>query len=95
MFSHSNTTLQKSLDIIYHWLTESKLKLNPSKCRVLNIHKNTSISTFDFRINNINLSSTKVFKDLGIFISEKKYLTDAIFRILLILIDWQNLILNI
>ena len=26
IFSHSNTTLQKSLDKIYHWLTEKKRK---------------------------------------------------------------------
>ena len=70
IFSHSNTTLQKYLDKIYYWLKERKLNLNPSKCRVLNIHKNTSISTFNFKIDNINLSSTKVFKDLGIFITE-------------------------
>ena len=32
--------------------------------------KKPNISTFDFKINNTNLSSTKVFKDLGIFIAE-------------------------
>ena len=70
IFSHSNTTLQQSLDKIFHWLKERKLNLNPSKCNVLNIHKNTSISTFDFKINNINLSSTNKITDLGIFIAE-------------------------
>ena len=37
---------------------------------ILSIQTNTSISTFDFKTNNINLSSTKVFKDHGIFIAE-------------------------
>lgn len=32
--------------------------------------KKSNISTFDFKINNTNLSSIKVFKDLGIFIAE-------------------------
>ena len=62
IFSHSNTILQKSLDKIYHWLKERKLVLNPSKCQVLNIQKNTSSITSDFRINNIRLPSTKVLK---------------------------------
>ena len=70
IFSHSDTILQKSLDKIYHWLKERKLDLNPSKCQVLNIQKSTSCITPDFRINNITLPSTKVFKDLGIFIDE-------------------------
>ena len=47
-----------------------KLNLNRSKCHVLNIHKNISISSLDFKMNNINLSSTKVFKNLGILIAE-------------------------
>ena len=58
------------MDKIYHWLKERKLVLNPSKCQVLNIQKNTSSITSEFRINNIRLPSTKVFKDLGIFIAE-------------------------
>ena len=70
IFSHSKTILKKSLDKIYHWLKERKLDLNPSNCQVLNIQKNTSRIISDFRINNIRLPSTKVFKNLGIFIDE-------------------------
>ena len=36
----------------------------------LNIQKSTSSITSEFRINNIRLPSTKVFKDLGTFIAE-------------------------
>ena len=70
MFSQSNTTLQNSLDKIYNWLKEINLNLSPCKRQVVNIQKSITISTFDFRINSINLSSTKLFKDLGIFIAE-------------------------
>ena len=56
IFSKLNTTLQNSLDKIYNWLKERKLNLNPSKCQVLNIKKNTTISTFDIKIENTNLS---------------------------------------
>ena len=43
---------------------------NSSKCQVLNIQKKPKILIFDFEINNTNLSSTKVFKDLRIFVAE-------------------------
>ena len=69
IFSQSNLVLQNSLDKIYHWLKERRLNLNPSKCQVLNIHRSTPIPTFDFKINNVILPKTEVFKDLGIFIS--------------------------
>ena len=68
IFSQSNLVLQNSLDKIYHWLKERRLNLNPSKCQVLNIHRSTTIPTFDFKINNVILPKTEVFKDLGIFI---------------------------
>ena len=58
-----------SLDKIYNWLKERKLNLNPSKCHVLNIYTSTCIPIFDFKINNVILPKTEVFKDLGIFIS--------------------------
>ena len=58
IFSQSNTTLQNFLDKIYNWLKERKLSLNPYKCQVLNIQRKPSMSTFDFKINNTNLSST-------------------------------------
>ena len=32
--------------------------------------KNTTISAFDFKINDTNLSLTKVFKDLETFVAE-------------------------
>ena len=32
--------------------------------------KTINISTFDFKINNTNLSSNKVLKDIGFFIAE-------------------------
>ena len=38
IFSESNSVLQKILDKIDHWLKETKLNINPSKCHVLNIH---------------------------------------------------------
>ena len=46
-----------------------KLNLYPSKCHVLSIHRSTSIPTFNFKIDNVILPKTEVFKDLGIFIS--------------------------
>ena len=67
-FSYSNSFLQISLDIIYHW--RKKHYKNPSNYNVLNIQKNTSISTFNFKMNDKNLSSTKMFKNLLIFIAE-------------------------
>ena len=60
-FSESNFVLQKSLNKIYNWLKERKLKLNPRKCHVLNIHINTFISEFDFKTNNVILPKTEVF----------------------------------
>ena len=84
IFSHSNTILQNSLDKIYNWLKERKLNLNPGIYQVLNIQKNTTISTFDFKINNTNLSSIKMFKDLGIFVAEnlkRKHQISYLFRI--------------
>ena len=68
--NHFNTTLPNYLDKTYNWLKIRKLNLNPSKCQVLKIQKNTTMSTFDLKISNINLSSTNVFKYLGIFIDK-------------------------
>ena len=45
------------------------MNLNPSKCHVLNIHRSTSIPTFNFKINNLILPKTEALKDLGFFIS--------------------------
>ena len=64
IFSESNSVLQKTLDKIYNWLKERKLNLNPRKYHVLNIHRSTSIPTFDLKINNVILPKTEVFKDL-------------------------------
>ena len=47
-----------------------EINLNPTKCHVLNTYRSTSIPTFDFKINNVILPKTKVFKDLGIYISD-------------------------
>ena len=46
-----------------------KLNLNPSKCKILTIDKKKSSPT-DLLINNTKLPKVKVFKDLGIYISE-------------------------
>ena len=45
------------------------MNLNPSKCHVLNIYRSTSIPTFDFKLKNVILPKTEVFKDLGTFTS--------------------------
>ena len=45
------------------------MNLNPSNGHVLNNHRSTFITTFDFKINNVILPKTEVFKDLEIFIS--------------------------
>ena len=45
-----------------------EINLNPTKCHVLNTYRSTSIPTFDFKINNVILPKTKVFKDVEIFI---------------------------
>ena len=69
IFSQSNTSLQLSLDNIYIWLKTRKLNLNPSKCKILTINKKKSSPT-DLLINNTKIPEVKVFKDLGIYISE-------------------------
>ena len=45
------------------------MNLNPRKYHVLNIHRSTSIPTFDLKINNVILPKTEIFKDLGTFFS--------------------------
>ena len=77
IFSQSNNILQLSFYKMYHWLETRKLKLNPNKCQVPNIHKNKSNST-DFKINSIKLPSIKVFKDLGIYIAKNTKLNNHI-----------------
>ena len=46
--------LQLSLNSIYQWLKTRNLKLNPNKCRILNIHKSEPNPTNFFVNNTIN-----------------------------------------
>ena len=69
IISKSNISLQISLDNIYKWLKARKLDLNPNKCQILTINKNKPCP-IDLLINNTKIPTVKVFKDLGIYISE-------------------------
>ena len=51
------------------WLETTKLKLNPNKCYILNIHKPKTKSA-DFKRNNTEIPSTTVFKNNGIDTTE-------------------------
>ena len=70
IFSESNISLQSTLDNIYKWLITRKLDLNPNKCKILTIKKNKPFDPIDLLINNTKIPTVKVFKDLGIYISE-------------------------
>ena len=69
-FGQSNTTLQNFLDKVYNWLKKRKLNLDYSKMSSCKCSKKLSFSIFDFKVNNTNLFSNKVLKDLGIIIAE-------------------------
>ena len=63
-------SLQSTLDNIYKLLKSRKLDLNPTKCKFLTIKKNKSFETTDVFINITKIPTFKVFKNLGINISE-------------------------
>ena len=66
------TTLIFHLPIIYvlSWKQKLSISFKDDALKHRLVKKNTSSITSEFRINNIRLPSTKVFKDLGIFIAE-------------------------
>ena len=68
-FSEPNISLQFTLENIYKWLKTRKLYLNPNKHKILTINKN-KLCPIDLFINNTKIPTVKVFKDLGIYISE-------------------------
>ena len=69
-FSESNISLKSTLDNIYKWLKIRKLDLNPKKFKILTIKKNKRFDPIDLLNNNTKIPTVKVFKDLGIYISE-------------------------
>ena len=69
-FSESNISLQFTLDNIYKWLKTRKLDLNPNKHKILTIKKNKLFDLIALLIKNTKIPTVKVFKDLGIYISE-------------------------
>ena len=67
IFSESNISLQSTLDNMYKWPKTRKLYLYPNNCKILTVKKN---KPFDPLINNTKIPTVKIFKNLGIYISE-------------------------
>jgi hypothetical protein len=66
-FSTEPVQLQTCLDDFGSWLETRQLKLAVEKCNSFHISKSTQLPSFT--INNSQISSTTVIKDLGIFLS--------------------------
>ena len=59
-----------TLDSSYKWLKARKLYLNPKKCTVLTNKKNKPFDPIVLLIRKTKILTVKVFKGLGIYISE-------------------------
>ena len=71
VFSTVPASLQQCLNSLESWLQSRQLNLASEKCFLLKITKNRSItSSYDFSINNHQLSSKPIAKDLGVYISQ-------------------------
>ena len=68
-FSKSNISLRFSLGNIYKWVNTRKLPKNPKKCEIITIKKNKPCP-INLLISNTKILTVKIFKDLGMYISE-------------------------
>ncbi|GBM05975.1 hypothetical protein AVEN_80566-1 [Araneus ventricosus] len=65
--------LQRDLDYLSEWCTDNKLLRNIEKCRILCCTRNPQLLTYDYKINNLVVSSSNSVIDLGINFDTELY----------------------
>ena len=58
--------LQLDLEAVYKWSIENNLSLNVNKCKILSV-----FTAYEYKLNNLQITRTKVQKDLFIFYDAK------------------------
>ena len=58
------------MDLIGEWCTNNKMRINPSKCKVMRITKKKSPYTYDYQIDGAKLDSVSSHRDLGLLTSD-------------------------
>ena len=71
LMSTSKEGLQKSLDSLYNYCEKWKLKINMNKTKCMTFSKGSNIKNDKFYLNGAPINNTKLFKYLGISVSNK------------------------
>lgn len=69
--SADHVALQSDLDLVSSWCNKWLMSLNTTKCKIMSISRKNSLSSFSYKINNIEVSRTTSYKYLGVIIDSK------------------------